>query len=549
MQPNDNEPSTEHTEPSAEHSEPSPEEAAMGAQSTGLDRVFLLVGVVVFMIFAVLDQTAVGTAMPRIVASLGGIEHYPWVFTAFMLASTVTLPIYATLSDMYGRRHLFLSGAGIFLVGSLLAGSSTSMLMLVLCRGLQGIGAGALLALTPAIVGDVFPPAQRAKWHGLIAAVVGIFVLLGPTLGGAITDYWGWRWIFYVNLPVGLVGLLLCWRTLPAPRERSQQPVDFIGGFLFIVTLVSLLLALSWGGTKYGWTSVPILALFGTATVGFVFLFMAEQRAEKPVLDFGLFRNRMYFVSIVSVLLLAIALYGGTMYIPLFVQGVIGESATSSGVVLTPMLAAFIVSAIISTQTLSRTGRYRILVVCMFGVGATGMLLLARMGSGASMNDVMINMFIAGLGMGGLTTVFTIIVQNALPHERLGEGTGGVQFFRNVGGLMGIAVLGAVVANGYGRAIRESLPAELAGLLSEQQIKAVSNGMLSGGESRMPVLSGLPSEQAEAFIAAIRESLSASIGLAFYASAGALLLGLLVAAFVRDIPLRSTHVQKTAASS
>ncbi|GAB4514626.1 MAG: MDR family MFS transporter [Haliangiales bacterium] len=512
----------------------------------GRERLMLLVGIVIFLIFSVLDQTAVGTAMPRIVATLGGIEHYSWVFTSFMLASTVSLPIYASLSDTYGRRGLFLNGAAVFLIGSLLSGASVSMLMLVLCRAIQGVGAGALLALVPAIIGDIFPPAQRAKWHGAIAGITGVFVLGGPMLGGLITDYLGWRWIFYINLPVGIIGYVLAWRTLPRQTLETENPLDLKGALMLVATLVFLLLVLSMGGTRYPWASATILGLLAASAVFFALLFVTEKRAQKPILDFGLFRNTTYFVSITSVLLLAIALYGGTMYIPLFIQGVLGESATRSGTVLTPMLASFIVSAIVSTQVLSRTGRYRVLVVCMFALAATGMYLLAKMDAESTMGDATLYMFIAGLGMGGLTTVFTIIVQNALPHERMGEATGGVQFFRNIGGLVGIAALGAVVANLYGGEVASRLPAEVTATLSEEQIAELTSGMVAGGTTTMPSLAQLPAGTQPEILMAIRDGLSASLTTAFYLSVASLLLGLVIAALVRDIPLRTRNVQEPA---
>lgn len=497
--------------------------------AAGARKVIAFLGVVIVMLFGALDQTIIGTAMPRILADIGGIEHYAWIVTAYMLTSTICIPIFARLSDIHGRRALFLYGISIFLLGSLLAGMSTSILMMSLTRAFQGIGAGAALALGPAIIGDMYPPAERAKWHGLLAMVGGLVVMGGPTIGGYITDHWSWRWIFYINVPFGAVGLAMCWYAMPRLPSKSERRIDMASCVLLAAFLVPMLLVLSWGGSQYAWTSAPILGLAVVTALCGVTLAVVLGRVDEGVISLSLFSNGVYTASIAAVLLSNFALYGATVYLPLFVQAVLGKSATDSGVVLTPLLLSFILSAIVSTQVASRTRQYRILVMLMFLVGGVGLVLSARMDQTTSMGSVARNIFITGLGLGGLTTIFTIVVQNAIPGERLGEGTGGIQLFRNIGGMLGIAILGAVMTQRF--------ESNLARVLSPEQLAQLgsSPGVALMGASAES--SGAVAEPLGPLRPLIHESLASAFPVVFYTGAGALFVGLLLAVFMREIPL------------
>jgi EmrB/QacA subfamily drug resistance transporter len=532
----------------ADHASGAPHErAAEPPRLSQRRRILILIGVFVVMVFGALDQTIVGTAIPRIIADIGGMQAYSWIFTAYMLASTVTVPIYAKLSDLYGRRPFFLFGTILFILGSALAGVSNSMPMLILCRALQGLGAGAVLALGQTIVGDIFPPAERSKWHGLIAAVFGVVILVGPVAGGYVTDHWGWRWIFYINLPIGLLGLALSWVFLPRASGNRARRVDALGAALLVAAMVPLLLGLSGGGSQLPWTSAPILGLLSAALFFFVLLAVAERRAEEPIVPIALFRNDVYAISAAAILLLNMALFGAVAYLPLFVQVVQGATATDSGTILMPLLVSFIVSAIISSQIAARTRRYRILVLAMFALGTFGMYLFSRMDASTTQGTVMRNMVITGLGVGGLSTMFTIIVQNAVPPERLGEGTGGVQFFRSIGGALGVATLGSIMSNRFQALLLQRVPADQASGLTPGELDALSNWLLRGSRAKVPVpppsIRGLaPADFAPggSMTGTLQISLEQAISLIFTISACLLGVGVLITLFLREIPLRNT---------
>ena len=292
-------------------------------------RVVVVIGVMVGMIFAGLDQTVVSTSMPRIVAELGGLSRYAWVFTGYMLAATVMLPIYGKLSDNYGRRPFFVGGLLLFMVGSALSGLSQEMNHLIAFRAIQGLGGGALMAMAPTIAGDLFPPVERARWQGLLIAIFGLVTIIGPALGGWITDNWGWRWVFYVNLPFGALALLTSWVTLPRPSGSRQRHVDYLGALVLIAAVGPLLLAFSWARTEYPWRSAPVIGLLAFAAAMFGVLFLIERHAAKPIIDFRLFRHNVYAVSMAVVLLVAAGLFATIVFLPLFLQAVVGTSATT----------------------------------------------------------------------------------------------------------------------------------------------------------------------------------------------------------------------------
>src|SRR3989454_1455904 len=343
------------------------------SETLGRRRLFsILIGVILGMLLAALDQTIVGTALPHIVASLGGLDHYAWVVTAYLLASRVSIPIYGKLSDIYGRRTIFILGMGIFLAGSALAGTSQNMTQLIIYRGIQGLGAGAMMPIAMAIIGDLFPPAERGKWQGLIVAVFGLASIVGPTLGGWITDNWGWRWVFYVNMPVGVIAILTAGFVMPKLVIHRQHIIDYLGVVTLVAGTVPLLLAFSWAGTQYAWGSWQIISLFSFSVVMLVIFFLVEMRAVEPIISPKLFKNSIFTISTIAMFLVSAGLFGAILYLPLFVQGVMGESATNSGVVLTPLMLGFMFSSLVGGQFLSRTGRYKLLAIFGFAVAAVG---------------------------------------------------------------------------------------------------------------------------------------------------------------------------------
>ncbi len=519
--------------------------------STTLSRgrlVAILIGVILGMLLAALDQTIVGTALPHIVAELGGLDSYAWVVTSYLLASTVSIPIYGKLSDIYGRRTFFILGMVIFLVGSALAGTSQNMTQLIIYRGIQGLGAGAMMPIAMAIIGDIFPPSERGKWQGLIVAVFGLASIIGPTLGGWITDNWGWRWVFYVNMPVGIVAILTAGIVLPKFVNKRKHIIDFPGAVTLIAGTVPLLLAFSWAGTQYDWGSWQIIGLFAFSAVMLIIFVLIEMRAVEPIISPRLFKNSIFLVSVIAMFLVSAGMFGAILFLPLYVQGVLGDSATNSGVVLTPMMIGFMVSSIVGGQLLSRTGRYKILAMGGFTVAAVGMFLLSRMSATTSDGEVVRNMLITGLGIGVMMSLFTIVVQNAFPYRHLGEVTATLTFFRSIGSTLGVAVMGTIMINGFHNALQSNMPAILkrvvpAGRLSQLEnprlllapdaVAKIQHGFAALGPQGLTIFRQL--------IEAIRLSLSTAITNVFFLGFIIMLLGLVSVLFLREIPLRKSN--------
>jgi len=406
-------------------------------------------GLMVTLLLAALDQTIVATALPRIVSDLGGLTSYTWVFTAYLLTSTVTVPIWGKLGDVHGRRPLILLAIGIFLVGSLLCGLAQSMAELVVFRGVQGIGAGGLLPLVIATVGNIVPPADRGRYQGLIGAVFAAASILGPALGGFIVDNFSWNWIFLVNLPVGGVALGVVWFTMPRRGERHHRhSIDWTGAGLLAFGTAALLLALVWAGRDYPWLSWPVGGAFATAAVLLLAFAVTERRAVEPILPFELLRIRSVSASVTAAGLLGMAMFGAITFVPLFAQGVIGVSAASSGAVLTPFMFGAVITSIAAGQFVARTGRYRPLTLIGPVILGSGLFLLSRLGVDATTGEVARDMAICGIGLGLMMQTFVLIVQNAVPSSSIGSGTALTQFSRSIGATLGVAIMGLIVNQG-----------------------------------------------------------------------------------------------------
>ncbi|MDB5195508.1 MAG: yusP/MdtP-like protein [Parcubacteria group bacterium] len=398
------------------------------------------------MLLAAMDQTIVATAMPEIVRELNGLEHISWVFTAYMLASTITVPIYGKLSDLFGRRSLYIVAIIIFLLGSILSGAAHSMLQLILFRGIQGIGGGAIMVTSIALIADIFPPAERGKWQGLIGAAFGVASIAGPLLGGWITDSVSWRWVFYVNIPLAILAIVVLLATLPKIARRAEKiRVDYLGALLIATTLVPFLLAMVWGGSTYPWTSGEILSLFGVAFVSLFFFVWREESIPEPILSLRLFMSRTFSVSVLSTFLTAMGMFGAIVYIPLFSQTILHSSATGAGLALTPMMLALVVSSAASGQIVSRTGNYKWLVICALGLGTIAVFLFSTISPATTTLGLALRMVLLGLGLGPTMSTFTLVVQSAFEARQTGEVTAAVQMFRNIGGTVGTATLGGIM--------------------------------------------------------------------------------------------------------
>lgn len=517
--------------------------------------VLVLAGIMLGMSLGALDQTVVGTAMPRVIAELNGMEHYAWVFAAYMLASTVMIPIYGKLSDIYGRRPFFLGGMLLFLLGSALSGASQDMMQLILFRAIQGLGAGAVMPMVQAITGDLFSPIERGKWQGAIMSLWGLATIVGPAVGGWITDSWGWRWVFYVNLPVGALAIITAGIALPPAGRHAQHKIDFAGSSLLIIAAVPLLLAFSWAGTEYAWLSVPIMGLLAFSVAMFVLFFWWETRASEPIVNPLFFRNSIFGVSVAATFLLSAGMFSALVYTPLFVQGVMGESATASGAVMTPHMVAFMFSNIVGGQLLSRTGRYKALALICFAMATLGMALLARMDIQTAHEVVVRNVVIMGLGLGIMMTLFTIVVQNAFPPTDLGQVTANLQFFRSIGATMGTAILGTVLTSQFQARFQAALPDSLRQAVPPERLASLQNPqVLLSVQAMETIRSGFLAQTPhggvlfEQLMVLIRASLADAISTVFTVSVAAMALGLVIAFFLREMPLRATQSTRAPAA-
>jgi len=509
----------------------------------------VLVSVMLGMLLSALDQTVVGTAMPRIIADLNGLQHYAWVGTAYLLASAASMPIWGKLSDAFGRRRFYMVGMVVFVLGSALCGQSRNMTELVAFRAVQGLGAGAMLPITQAILGDLFPPAQRARWTGVLMSVFGFATIVGPLLGGYLTDHVGWRWTFYVNLPVGAVALAAAWIALPAHVRQREHVIDYLGAALLVAAAVPLLLGFSWAGSEYAWGSPVIVSLFAFSAVMWVVFVWVERRAVEPVLAPGLFKNRVFSVSALATALQSAGMFGAIMFLPLFVQGVMGRTATNSGMILMPMMLGAILTSIVGGQLLGRTGRYKALVVAGFAAFVVGTFSLSRMGPDVGSWTLARDMVIVGIGLGVGMSAFTVIVQNVFPAHRLGEVTAGLQFFRSLGATIGLAVFGTILNNVFATSLAQRLPPELqagppAGMapgdLKNPQV-LLSPGAREQLQTAFAELGTQGAALFGEFMQAVRLSLHHAISELFVLSTAIGLIGLVVVLLLPEIPLRRTH--------
>lgn len=522
--------------------------ASMGETLSKRQIIFVMIGVMMGMLLAALDQTIVGTAMPRVIAELNGLEHYAWVFTAYLLASTVTVPIYGKLSDIYGRRVFFVGGMVVFLIGSALSGMSQDMTQLILFRALQGLGAGGMMPIAIAIVSDIFTPSERGKWQGLMTAVFGLATIVGPTAGGWITDNWGWRWVFYVNMPLGALAIITAGLTLPKHSRHREHQIDYLGAVTLVAGTVPLLLAFSWAGTEYAWNSMQIVGLLAFALVMLAVFLWIELRAAEPIINPRFFRNSIFAISVVATFMLSVGMFGATLFLPLFVQAVIGTAATNSGVVLTPMMMGFMLSSIVGGQLLSRTGRYKLISIVGFAIAAVGMWLLAQMDVTATEGLVARNMVVMGLGLGALMSLFTIVVQNAFPFSELGQVTASLTFFRSIGGTMGAAILGSVMISHFQSALAANMPQALKQAIPADRLAAFQNPqVLLSSEAMTRIQQGFaafgPQGKAlfEQLMQAIRISLAGAITELYWVGFGAMVVALFLSFFLKEIPLRKSH--------
>ena len=529
---------------------------------TTREKVIIMLAVMSGLFLAALDQTIVGTALPKILGEFNALQQLSWVVTAYLLTSTIAVPISGKLSDIYGRRRLMLTGITVFVLGSMLCGVSQNITELVAFRAMQGIGAGILLANAFAIIGDLFTARERGKWQGIFGAVFGLSSLVGPLLGGYLTDnhhvlgaVTNWRWTFYINVPVGIVAAGLITRFMPTIVSNIKHAIDYVGAALLSLGLGALIVATTLGGTKdWAWSSPQIVGLFITSAVGLIAFVLAERRASDPIVPLHFFKERTFNIVSILSFLFGTGLFGTIIYIPLFAQEVLGSSATNSGIIILPMVVGLTISSVVSGRLVAKTGKYKKILLSGMLIGTLGAFVLTGLTPSSNYADLAWRMVVLGLGMGVVMPLLTVLAQNSVKKNELGVATSAVQLFRSVGSTIGVAVLGSVLnnvlarklgdvqsdpfvqfaqAHGQGNRFTDLTVNSLQGILAPQTQAATRH-----------MLEQLPLQASEAALSAfmnfthlLQQALASSIVEVFAISAGLIGFGFLVTLFLPEKPL------------
>ncbi len=521
---------------------------ALGEFMTGRQKFLLMNSLMLCMFVAALDQSIIATAMPKILADLGGFKLLSWVFTTYLLSSTVVVPIVGKLSDMFGRKPFLLAGIFLFVASSAAAGAAPNMLFLIGARTVQGVGGGLIFSCVFATMGDLFTPIQRAKYMGYFISSFTIASLVGPAVGGFLTDGPGWRWCFYINLPVGAVAMTFIWFNLPFTKKGGRMSdIDFAGAALLGVATTALMLALVWAGERFGWGAPQTVALFGLAGALVVAFLWQESRHANAILPLGLFRNRTFVYGCLIVSCMGAGLFGAVQFLPTFIQTALGSSATKSGLISTPQAVGLLISSILGGQVVARTGRFKATVLLGAALTVVSAFLLSRMDTGTVPWHISIFMVISGLGGGMIGPLMSVVIQNSVSHEFMGVATSSRQFFMQISQVVGVAVFGVIFTTSYASTfthdtpvVREAIPAttyaefqEPTLVLDTHRFNAVRSAVLALPDGRgQAVLDEALDAQKEAVTVAIRRLFYVSLGI------GGVLV--LLAATIREIPIRST---------
>jgi EmrB/QacA subfamily drug resistance transporter len=523
----------------------------------------ILFAVMLGLFLGALDQTIVGPALPTVVTQLNGNEIYVWAVTIYLLTSTVSIPFWGKLSDIYGRKPVFMIGIVIFLVGSALSGLSQNMTQLILFRGLQGIGAGSLFPVALAVIGDLFTPAERGRYQGLFGAVFGIAFIVGPLVGGFLTENISWHWIFYVNVPIGLISLYFIWRLLPTVKTpKATRNFDIIGGAIFTAAISFLLVGLTNKQTG-DWTDPEVGGFIAIALVGIVLFILAEARAKEPIVPLHLFRNRTYSSSMVATFFASFAFFGAIIFLPRWFQFVHGFTPTWSGLAALPLMVGLIGSSIASGFYVARTGRYKWVTVGAIVVMGVATALMTQLRGDTPLPIVWLWMLVAGLGVGPTFAVFTIVVQNAVPFQFLGVATSNLTFFRQIGGSVALAIVGTI----FGTSFQEQLvPQMTAAGVPAQVVTGFNQAAASGaidfnqltavGDLGSSILSSIPAAARPAIepfipniVTGIHDAFSLGVAATFWIGVAAAAIAAVAAAAMRELPLRSDSGREAAPSA
>jgi EmrB/QacA subfamily drug resistance transporter len=524
------------------------------------ETLLTMIGVLLVILLASLDQTIVSTAMPRIIGELNGLDRYTWVTTAYLLTSTVMIPIYGKLSDLFGRKIIFLIGIVLFVIGSAASGMAQDMNQLIAFRAFQGLGAAALMPIALAVIGDLFTPREQGKWQGLTGGIYGLSSVLGPAVGGALTDHLSWRWVFYINLPVGLIAMLVLIFLMPSLRGKiTRARIDYLGALLLATAVVPLLLGFTWASNQYAWISPQVLGLLGGSVVFLVLFFVYEDYLERhdlePIINPSLFKNSIFTVSMVITMLTSATMFSGIFFLPLFAQGVLGISASNSGFLLSPMMLTLIIGSVVAGQLVARLGRYKWIAILGASISVVGSLLFLRLNVDSSTNDLWLAMIVLGLGLGFGMSIYTVIIQNALP-TRIGQATSAMTFFRQIAATIALAAMGSLMTSAYVPAFHSALSSQTATFLATIK-QMTGKDLLSAFDNPNILLSASAQTQmARSFgrlpggmqvyaqlLSAVKIGLTQGIHEVFIVSVGCAVAGFLLVWFLKEIPLREGKQQ------
>ena len=516
-------------------------------------------GVMMAIFLASLDQTIIATAIPHIVTDLGGFDRFAWVTTAYLVASTAVIPIVGKLSDIYGRKVFFIGGIIIFVVGSVLAGIAQDMNQLIAFRALQGLGGGVVMASSFISIGDLFPPAERGKYMGFVAGIFALSSVVGPLVGGLLTDALSWRWVFFVNVPLGVPIAIAFVKVFPNPRPKPgpKEGIDYAGIVLLLIAIVSGMLGLSWGGAQYEWSSPPVLVTLALAAFAGALFVIVERRVAEPIMPLHIYRNPIVAVALLVSLMLGVSMFAGSVFMPLYFQGALGESATNSGSFLTPMMLGTVIGATLVGQLMSRTGgRYRLLGMASVGMMAVGLYLMSRIDLDTPRGLTIGAMVLMGFGMGGTFPAFNIAIQNAVAYRNLGVATSAAQFIRAIGASVGLAVLGSFLTGRFASGVTSAVPHDILGRVPSnilEELKSnpdalVNEGQIAELSVRLTAYGPDAAAAVEPLLAGMREALAGAVAEVFLATLFVSVPAFVVAAFLREIPLKKGGRQSTGPS-
>lgn len=510
-------------------------------------KVTIMVAIIASMFFSSINQTIVGVALPRIIARLGGMEYYTWIITIYLLTSTISTILVGKLSDIYGRKYFILSGIVIFMTGAFLAGTSKDIIQLIVYRGIQGTGAGIIMATAFTAIGDLFSPRERGRWSGLMSAVFGMSSILGPGLGGYIVDHLEWHWVFWLFLPLGFIAFFMILFLFPKVERQKSQSIDYPGSLLLTLTIVPMLLAFSWAGTKYPWSSPVVIGLFAFTFAALVLFLLTETRAKTPVLPLDLFKSGVVTISNIIGFIMNAGMMGALMYMPFYVQGVMGISPTYAGYVTMPMSISMLAMSAYTGRRMTKTGKYKNMALTGMAIMVFGMLLMIVM---KSIPVAVLSMVIFGFGLGLGMPVFMLAVQNAVDSKDLGVATASVQLFRNLGGTIGIAVMGTVLSTNIAGKMNRLISSD--GGISTSGLDPETSGKLAQlldpqlllDHSKLSVIqNGLPASAQPVFthlVEVLKQALAGSLSNVFLTGTIVLAVALLLTFFLKELPLRTT---------